>query len=71
MLQAYGEIGVRKIIDILEREITTNMRLMGVSRIADLTPDLVRVESCRWSRLLTFIQVERVDWQPIVRPAKL
>ncbi|KIK71153.1 hypothetical protein GYMLUDRAFT_33287 [Collybiopsis luxurians FD-317 M1] len=52
---AYGEIGVRKIIDILEREITTSMRLMGASRITDLTADLV----------------ERVDWQPIVRPAKL
>ncbi|KAE9410961.1 hypothetical protein BT96DRAFT_952800 [Gymnopus androsaceus JB14] len=52
---AYGEVGVRKIIDILEREIVTTMRLMGVQKIADLTPDLV----------------ERVDWQPPARSAKL
>ncbi|KAJ3788978.1 FMN-dependent dehydrogenase-domain-containing protein [Lentinula aff. detonsa] len=52
---AYGEVGVRKIISILEREIITTMRLMGVAKIDELTPDLV----------------ERVDWQPVARSAKL
>ncbi|KAJ3719767.1 FMN-dependent dehydrogenase-domain-containing protein [Lentinula raphanica] len=52
---AYGEVGVRKIISILEREIVTTMRLMGVSNIGELTPDMV----------------ERVDWQPVARIAKL
>ncbi|KAF5390214.1 hypothetical protein D9757_002803 [Collybiopsis confluens] len=52
---AYGEAGVRKIISILEREIITAMQLMGVSRIAELTPDLV----------------ERVDWLPVERTARL
>ncbi|KAJ3760979.1 FMN-dependent dehydrogenase-domain-containing protein [Lentinula raphanica] len=37
---AYGEVGVRKIISILEREIVTTMRLMGVSNIGELTPDM-------------------------------
>jgi len=52
---AYGEVGVRKVIDILEREILTTMRLLGAAKIADLTPDLV----------------ERVDWQPLAHAVKL
>lgn len=39
--QAYGEAGVVKLIRIMEREITTGMRLMGAARVEDLTPDLV------------------------------
>jgi hypothetical protein len=40
-LQAYGEAGVVKLIRILEREITTGMRLLGATRIGELTPDMV------------------------------
>ncbi|KAK7465687.1 Karyopherin transporter [Stygiomarasmius scandens] len=48
---AYGEIGVIKIVDILKRELSTAMALLGASDITQLTPDMV----------------ERVDWQPIQR----
>ncbi|KAJ3895050.1 FMN-dependent dehydrogenase-domain-containing protein [Lentinula edodes] len=48
---AYGEVGVRKLISILEREIVTAMRLMGVAKIAELTPDMV----------------ERVNWHPVAK----
>ncbi|PBL01001.1 hypothetical protein ARMGADRAFT_1160260 [Armillaria gallica] len=48
---AYGEIGVLKILKILEKEIVTAMKLVGAASVKDLTPDLV----------------ERVDWQPLVR----
>ncbi|KAK0208354.1 hypothetical protein DFS33DRAFT_1371792 [Desarmillaria ectypa] len=48
---AYGEIGVLKILKILEKEIVTAMKLVGAANVKDLTPDLV----------------ERVDWQPLVR----
>ncbi|KAF5374785.1 hypothetical protein D9758_000147 [Tetrapyrgos nigripes] len=48
---AYGEIGVVKIVEILKRELTTAMALLGASDVRALTPDMV----------------ERVDWQPIVR----
>ncbi|PBK77212.1 cytochrome b2 [Armillaria solidipes] len=48
---AYGEIGVLKIIKILEKEIVTAMKLVGAASVKDLTPDLI----------------ERVDWQPLVR----
>ncbi|EMD41756.1 hypothetical protein CERSUDRAFT_41345 [Gelatoporia subvermispora B] len=44
---AYGEDGVVKAVQILEREIVTSMRLMGVTSVKDLVPELV----------------ERVDWQ--------
>lgn len=40
-LQAYGEAGVQKIINILHREIVTAMRLVGVAKISDLTLDMV------------------------------
>lgn len=40
--QAYGEAGVIKVVQILEREIVTGMRLLGVSSISDLKPELVR-----------------------------
>ncbi|KAJ3936349.1 MAG: FMN-dependent dehydrogenase-domain-containing protein [Lentinula lateritia] len=48
---AYGEVGVRKLISILEREIVTTMRLMGAAKIAELTPDMV----------------ERVNWHPVAK----
>ncbi|KAK7058845.1 hypothetical protein VNI00_001469 [Paramarasmius palmivorus] len=48
---AYGVAGVTKIIEILEREITTAMRLLGASSVKDLKPEMI----------------ERVDWQPILR----
>ncbi|KIL70694.1 hypothetical protein M378DRAFT_95200 [Amanita muscaria Koide BX008] len=47
---AYGEAGVTKIIQILEREIVAGMRLLGAPTIKDLRPELV----------------ERIDWQPLV-----
>ncbi|KAL0579604.1 hypothetical protein V5O48_002376 [Marasmius crinis-equi] len=37
---AYGEAGCDKIIQILEREILTGMRLMGASTIKDLRPEM-------------------------------
>ncbi|KAL1707108.1 FMN-dependent dehydrogenase-domain-containing protein [Schizophyllum commune] len=46
---AYGAAGVKRIIQILESEIVTAMRLMGVSSLKDLSPAMV----------------ERVDWQPV------
>ncbi|EEB98191.1 hypothetical protein MPER_02345, partial [Moniliophthora perniciosa FA553] len=48
---AYGEAGCDKIIQILDREMTTAMRLLGASKIQDLKPEMI----------------ERVDWEPIVR----
>ncbi|KAF8622249.1 hypothetical protein AX15_007188 [Amanita polypyramis BW_CC] len=46
---AYGAAGVTKIVQILEREIVTGMRLLGASTVKDLKFELV----------------ERVDWQPL------
>ncbi|KAF9474469.1 hypothetical protein BDN70DRAFT_815657 [Pholiota conissans] len=46
---AYGEAGVSKLIEILAREITTCMRLVGASTINDLRPELIH----------------RIDWQPM------
>jgi L-lactate dehydrogenase (cytochrome) len=37
-----GEAGVRKAADILKAEIMTNMALLGVNAIGEITPDLVR-----------------------------
>lgn len=41
-LSAYGEAGVVKTVHILEREIVTGMRLLGVSSLQELTPEMVR-----------------------------
>lgn len=38
---AYGEDGVVKAVQILESEIATGMRLLGVTKISDLQPELV------------------------------
>lgn len=40
--QAYGAAGVSKMIEILAREITTAMRLVGASSIDSLRPEMVR-----------------------------
>lgn len=41
-LMAAGEAGVRKVFEILEKEMTVTMQLMGAGSVADLTPDMVR-----------------------------
>ncbi|KAM5538176.1 hypothetical protein V8D89_008063 [Ganoderma adspersum] len=47
---AYGEDGVVKIVDILQREIVRGMRLLGASKVQELVPEMV----------------EQVNWQPVV-----
>ncbi|KAF7356759.1 hypothetical protein MVEN_01010900 [Mycena venus] len=47
--EAYGEAGVVKIVQILEREIVTGMRGLGAASVKDLKPEMV----------------ERVDWEPL------
>lgn len=42
--QAYGAAGVVKAVRILEREIMWGMRLLGVRRVEELTPDMVRIK---------------------------
>ncbi|CAK5264967.1 unnamed protein product [Mycena citricolor] len=48
---AYGEAGVVKIVQILEREIKTTMIGLGVKRVSELRPEMI----------------ERVDWEPLPR----
>lgn len=40
--QAYGAAGVVKAVRILEREIKWGMRLLGVRKVEELTPEMVR-----------------------------
>ena len=42
---AGGERGVQRAADILTREITRTMQLLGVASVAELTPDWVRLRS--------------------------
>ncbi|KAF9532062.1 FMN-dependent dehydrogenase-domain-containing protein [Crepidotus variabilis] len=45
---AYGTAGVSKLVEILQREILTAMRLLGASSIHELRPEMI----------------QRVDWEP-------
>jgi len=38
---AYGEEGVIKVVEILEEEIATGMRLLGVTKVSELKPEMV------------------------------
>jgi len=38
---AYGEEGVAKLIDIMAEEIATTMRLLGVTKLSELKPEMV------------------------------
>ena len=42
-LMAGGERGVQRATDILAREIARTMQLLGVTSVAELTPDRVRL----------------------------
>jgi L-lactate dehydrogenase (cytochrome) len=44
-LMAGGERGVQRVADILAREVTRTMQLLGVTSIAELTPDRVRLHA--------------------------
>ncbi|PCH32971.1 hypothetical protein WOLCODRAFT_134829 [Wolfiporia cocos MD-104 SS10] len=52
---AYGEAGVVQVARIMQREIVLGMRLLGVTSVSELRPELV----------------ERIDWQPSLPRAKL
>jgi L-lactate dehydrogenase (cytochrome) len=43
-LMAGGEAGVRRVVDILEEDMLRTMRLLGVTSVAELSTDLVRLE---------------------------
>ncbi|CCM00903.1 uncharacterized protein FIBRA_02949 [Fibroporia radiculosa] len=47
---AYGEAGVVQTVRILQREIILGMRLLGVTSVKELVPEMI----------------ERVDWQPLL-----
>ncbi|HEY4604086.1 MAG TPA: alpha-hydroxy acid oxidase [Blastococcus sp.] len=44
-LMAGGEAGVQRAADILAREVTRTMQLLGVASVAELTPDRVRLRT--------------------------
>ncbi len=44
-LMAGGEAGVRRVLDILRTQTTRTMQLLGVTSVAELTPDHVRLPS--------------------------
>ena len=44
-LMAGGERGVQRAADILAKEVTRTMQLLGVTSVAELTPDRVRLRS--------------------------
>ena len=54
-------------VEILQREIVRGMRLLGVSNVKQLVPEMVSISSVLrpWVGLMMIAQVERVDWQPI------
>jgi L-lactate dehydrogenase (cytochrome) len=44
-LMAGGERGVQRAADILAREVTRTMQLLGVASVSELTPERVRLRS--------------------------
>jgi L-lactate dehydrogenase (cytochrome) len=40
---AGGERGVQRVADILARDVTRTLQLLGVGSVAELTPDRVRL----------------------------
>ena len=44
-LMAGGERGVQRAADILTREMTRTMQLLGVASVGELTPDRVRLRA--------------------------
>jgi L-lactate dehydrogenase (cytochrome) len=59
-LMAGGVAGVSRAIEILTREITTTMQLMGVSSVAELCPDHINMAWSRWSGPLAKYQTTLV-----------
>jgi L-lactate dehydrogenase (cytochrome) len=42
-IMAGGKLGVDRVVEILKKEIETNMRLLGITSIAELTPERIRL----------------------------
>jgi L-lactate dehydrogenase (cytochrome) len=42
---AGGELGVQRAADILSREVSRTMQLLGAASVAELTPERVRLRS--------------------------
>jgi L-lactate dehydrogenase (cytochrome) len=41
-IMAGGRLGVERVVEILKKEIETNMRLLGITSLAELTPERIR-----------------------------
>jgi L-lactate dehydrogenase (cytochrome) len=44
-LMAGGEEGVEKVVQLLKSEIEMSMRLLGITKLEELTPDRVRIRN--------------------------
>jgi L-lactate dehydrogenase (cytochrome) len=42
-IMAGGKLGVERVVEILKKEIETNMRLLGITSLAQLTPERIRL----------------------------
>jgi len=42
-IMAGGKLGVDRVVEILKKEIETNMRLLGITSLAELTPERIRL----------------------------
>lgn len=58
--QAYGAAGVVKITQILERELTLGMQLIGARTLKDLVPEMVRF---RFPFLVAIADISVVRWR--------
>jgi L-lactate dehydrogenase (cytochrome) len=45
-VKAYGEVGVVHMVRILQREIRLVMQSLGVQKISQLVPQMVRIAGC-------------------------
>ena len=69
-MSAYGEPGVVRAMQLLRDELEMNMRLIGATRIADLTPDLVDVRGLSIHTVPSGVDVlQSAVYSPLVNPA--
>lgn len=66
-LAAYGEAGVKKVIELLEEELTMVMRLMGCREISDIRREMLVTRELKFHGVCLPNQLDE-NWKPIGGP---
>lgn len=67
-MASYGQPGMERAMDILKQEVIRDMKFLGVTKIDELTEDLVDIESLKYKGISTSDHLYNYNYTPMPPP---